>query len=157
MEPQIIEKESFNIIGFELRTSVKDGRNFREIPAFWGDVMKAGGQDRIPNRIDPGELLGICMDMEKDGSFSYLIAARVAGVDDVPEGMVAKTVPAARYAMFTARGPMPASIQKMVTYIHREWFPKSGYQYGEGAEFELYDGRCEKGDDAEVDIYVPVM
>ena len=71
--------------------------------------------------------------------------------------MVTKIIPEAEYAVFTAIGKMPDSIQNTTKYIHREWLPKSKYQHAGSPEFELYDERSGDGENAEVDIYVPIV
>lgn len=97
------------------------------------------------------------MDFDEDGGFSYIIAAEVTDTENLPEGMVSRTIPEATYAVFTARGRMPDSIQNAFKHIYREWLPNSDYQRSESAEFELYDERCQRGERAEVDIYIPVV
>lgn len=74
--------------------------------------------------------------------------------------MFTTEVPEATYAIFTTpandgeEGIAPA-IQGTWEYIHREWFPTSGYEFAEGkVDFELYP--C--GDSIEkVKIYIPII
>ncbi|MGD9310629.1 MAG: GyrI-like domain-containing protein [Desulfosarcina sp.] len=157
MEPKIIYKEAFTIIGIELKTTTSDGRNFLEIPQFWEKVIREGLIDKIPDRKFEQTLLGICMDFEPNGEFSYLIAAEVASAERTPDGMVSRTIPTAKYAVFTARGKMPGSIQDAFKYIHQDWLPKSQYQRTDSADFELYDERCNDSEDSEMDIYIPIL
>jgi AraC family transcriptional regulator len=157
MEYEIVSKESFPVIGVELKTTTQDGKNFVEIPQFWGKVLEAGQLDRIPDRKSHGTVLGICMDFDPPGRFSYIIGAEVSCTKNVPDDMVCKTIPAAEYAVFTARGKMPDSIQYTVKYIYNEWLPNSKYQRADSADFELYDERCHDEESAEVDIYVPIV
>jgi AraC family transcriptional regulator len=118
MEPTITSKEAFPVIGVELKTTTKDGRNFVEIPQFWGRVIQKGLIDKIPDRKSERTLLGICMDFEPDGGFAYLIAAEVTSTANTPDDMVSKTIPAATYAVFTAHGKMPGSIQDTFKYVY---------------------------------------
>jgi len=157
MKQKVITKESFPIIGIELKTTTHDGKNFVEIPQFWEKVMQQGQIDNIPNKKYPGTVLGICMDFQTDGSFSYIIGTEVTKAENIPGDMVCKTIPAARYAVFTARGKMPGSIQDTVKYIYQEWLPNSEYQRADSADFELYDQRYHGGENAEVDIYIPIV
>ncbi len=75
MEYEIVTKESFSIIGIELKTTANEGRNFIEISRFWDKVLSQGQVDDIPDKKYPGTLLGICMDLQTDGIFSYIIGA----------------------------------------------------------------------------------
>lgn len=158
MEPKIVTKNGFSIIGMELKTTTKDGQNFKEIPQFWEKLLQQDILSRIPNKSQEATSLGMCVDFNKeDGSFSYIIACEVSSTDDIPEDMITKTIPDAEYAVFTCKGPLPDSIQNMVGFIHDEWFKNSEYKHAGTAEFELYDERCTGGTDCEVDIYVPIV
>jgi AraC family transcriptional regulator len=157
VEPTLITKDAFSVIGLELKTTTHGGKNLIEIPPFWEQVMAAGQIERIPDKKIPDTVLGICMDFAPDGWFSYLIAAEVTSTDNAPEGMVYRTIPAATYAVFPARGKMPASIQDTFKYIYREWLPNCTYRHAGSAEFEWYDERCDDTENAVVDIYIPVI
>ena len=96
------------------------------------------------------------MDFRADGAFSYIIGSEVTSTDNVPNDMVSKKIPDAKYAVFTACGKMPDSIQNTIKYIYQEWLPKSKYQHADSPEFELYDERSDDSESAEADIYVPI-
>ena len=157
MEPVIISKESFPIIGIELRTTKHDGMNFIEIPQFWEKVLERGQITKIPDRKSPDTILGICMDFKSDGSFSYIIGAEVTSTENTPDDMVCITIPSAKYAVFTARGQMPDSIQDVTKYIYQKWLPNSEFHRANSSDFELYDERFEDEENAEVDIYLPIV
>jgi AraC family transcriptional regulator len=157
VEPRIISKDAFYVIGVELKTTTQNGRNFEEIPAFWEKIIANGLLEKIPNKRDAYISLGICMDMKEDGSFLYIIGTEVTSTENLPDGMVVKLIPSATYAVFTARGEIPSSIQKMVRYINKEWLPESNYQLANTPDFELYDERSMSGANVEVEIYVPVI
>lgn len=157
MEPTITSKEAFTVIGVELKTTTDDGKNLVEIPRFWERVIRKGLIDNIPDRKSERTLLGICMDFESNGRFSYIIGAEVASTENTPDGMVSRTIPTATYAVFTARGKMPNSIQNTFKYIYQDWLPKSEHQRANSPEFELYDERCNDSDDSEVDIYIAII
>ena len=96
------------------------------------------------------------------GSFNIkasreVFPAEVTNTHRVPDDMVAKMIPKAEYAVFTAIGKMPDSIQDTTKYIHREWLPKSKFQHADSPEFELYDERSDDSENSEVDIYVPIV
>ena len=157
MEPKIISKKAFYIIGIELKTTTREGKNFVEIPQFWRHVIQKKQIENIPNKKQPGTVLGICMDFSADGDFSYIIGSEVTNTDNVPDDMVSREIPEANYAVFTALGKMPDSIQNTTKYIYREWLPKSKYQHAHSPEFELYDERSGDSENAEVDIHIPIV
>src|SRR4030042_3890083 len=158
---KILEKNSFKIIGKELIVSTENGENFKLIPKFWEKCMEDGTLDilgKIKNK--PKETahacLGLCMDFKNQDNknyFSYLICVEVNDFSFIPVGMETRTIPKQKYAVFTAKGKMPESIQKTTKEINQSWFPKSGYERADGADFELYDERSnENNDNTEVDI-----
>ena len=100
--------------------------------------------------------MGMCADFANDGSFTYSIGAEVARIDEVPDGMVARTVPAAKYAVFTAKGKVPQSIQETICNIFSTGLSSLGLKHAGTEDFELYDERFTGGEDSEVDIYIPV-
>ena len=157
MEPKIISKKAFTVIGIELITTTREGKNFMEIPQFWQQVLRKKQIENIPNKKQPNTVLGLCMDFRDDGTFSYIIGSEVTNSDNVPADMVSKEIPDANYAVFTARGKIPESIQSTTKSIYQEWLPNSKYQHANSPEFELYDERSNDMMNAEVDIYVPIV
>jgi AraC family transcriptional regulator len=156
MEPKFIEKEAFKVIGVALNTTIIENENSQSIPKFWGSFNQSGRAEEIPNRVYPDTMLGMCADNKADGAFTYLICSEVKSLDQVPEGMVARTIAGGRYAVFTSRGKIPDSIQTAWQYIFNTWLPQSGFDHSGTEDFELYDGRCANLEDAEVDIYIPI-
>lgn len=157
MEPVIKKMESLTVVGPQIATK-NDGTNLREVPLFWRKFMEGKDWERIPEKSEPWAQLGICGDMaEGSPAFIYMIGQKVDRVTEIPSGMVARTLPAATWAVFTAKGPMPESIQTVWQYIYGTWLPGSTEWDRDTIEdFELYDERCQ-GTPAEVDIYIPVV
>ncbi len=61
MEYEIVSKESFSVIGAELKTTLSDEKDFGEIPAFWEKVMSEGLIAIIPNKKNSEVILGLSM------------------------------------------------------------------------------------------------
>ncbi|NOU74641.1 helix-turn-helix domain-containing protein [Paenibacillus sp. LMG 31458] len=165
MEYQLKTKPAFKLIGYELKTSCKEGRNHREFPAFWDSYLQEGKGNRIPNRVhaDSQVELGICTDFNMEtGDLSYIIGMEATDFEDVPADLVSREFPEARYVVFTTpkvtQDQFVASIQSTWKSIFEEWFPHSGYEHAGGAEFELYDERCNpsKNELIQMDIYIPI-
>ena len=53
MVPIITKKDSFTVIGVELKTTLSDETDFGEIPWFWEKVLNDGLIDIIPNKNYP--------------------------------------------------------------------------------------------------------
>lgn len=150
MEPTIIEKGRFFLVGMEYYGTGQDQR----IPQLWEQFMKRICE--IPN-CQSRETYGFCEMLfgdPDDGPFSYIAAAPVEAVEGIPRGMLAKEVPASKYAVFTHKGTLD-SLQDTYNYIYKVWLPKSGYQV-DNFDMELYDHRFNFTPSSEFDIYIPI-
>ena len=120
--------------------------------------MKEGLLSKVPNKVD-SNILAVYSDYESDanGAYTFLLGARVSSTDNVPSGMVAKKVPAGRYAVFTSE---KGFVGKVVPETwSRIWaVPKSapGGNRAYQADFEAYDQRAADPQNAQVDIYVGI-
>ena len=100
-------------------------------------------------------MFAICV--EKEDGFEYWIAGLYKG-GEVPENLSLYTFPKSEWAMFSAKGPLPDSLQRLNTYVWNEWYPNEGKQYmGNGnAMLEVYSADDMQSSDYECGIWVPV-
>jgi AraC family transcriptional regulator len=86
----------------------------------------------------------------------YIAAVPVSSTAEIPEGMVARAVPEATFAVFTHRGPI-TNIGQTVAEIYRDWLPQSAYRHAGIADIELYDHRfnCEN-DQSEMEYWISI-
>lgn len=155
MEPKFIETEEIRVIGMmaNFNDETKKG-----IPDLWSTFAPRMGE--IAARIE-GTTYGVCFPAALDeDNFDYMAAVPAENFDDVPEGMVARTIPPHRFAVFTHKtgdDTLHNDLQKSVQYIWGTWLPNSGYEHARVPDFELYDARMDpmtgKG---EFDLYIPV-
>src|SRR5690349_5643950 len=104
MKPRIVEQDGFAMIGIAVRTNnAKEMTPEGVIGKQWGRFMQEGLLEKIPHRADQS-IVAVITDYasDKDGDYTQVIGARVLRIEDVPQGMVAKKVPAGRYAVFTS-------------------------------------------------------
>ena len=103
-----------------------------------------------------GRLFAICS--ESENGFLYWIAGLYQG-GDVPEGLELYSFPASDWAIFTAKGPMPESLQTLNTAVWQEWFPNEGqkFQANGKATLEVYSQGDPQSLDYECGIWVPVQ
>src|SRR6218665_3977493 len=97
-------KPAFKLIGYELRTSCVEGQNHRDIPAFWQTYLNEGKGAQIPNRVHTESCveIGICADYDlESGDLTYIIGMEVTSFENVPNDLVCREFPEARYAVFT--------------------------------------------------------
>ena len=76
----------------------------------------------------------------------------------MPEGLKLYTFPESDWAMFSARGPLPGSLQALNNQVWQEWYPTEGQKYsGNGkAMLEVYSPGDMQSPDYECGIWVPV-
>ncbi len=159
MTPRVVQQAAFTVVGIAARTS-----NEREmtpdgvIGKQWGRLMQEGLLAKIPNKADKA-MVAVYTDYasDKNGEYTYVLGARVTSDADVPSGMVAKKIPAGRYAVFTTEKGAAAKV------VPEEWMrinslPKSavGGDRVYGADFEIYDERAVDPQNSQVDVYVGI-
>ena len=120
--------------------------------------MNEGLLGKIPNKVD-SNILAVYTDYESDanGAYTFMLGARVSSTDSVPPGMVAKKIPAARYAVFTSEKGFVGKVLPQ-TWSHIWAVPKSAPEGNRAyrADFEVYDQRAADPQNAQVDIYVGI-
>lgn len=127
----------------------------REIPQMWGEQFFPRLPE-ITNGVEDGIFYGLCSCAGVENGFSYVAAREVSSLDNIPEGMVGKTVPTATYAVFTHIGSLE-DLSKTYEQIHKQWLSNSDYEMAGNYEFEYYDERfTDFSPTSEMDIYVPV-
>jgi predicted transcriptional regulator YdeE len=157
--PRVMQQKGFTVVGIAVRTSnAEQTTPERPIGKQWERLFKEGVLAAIPNKED-GNIVALYTEYanDKDGLYTYVLGARVTKVENVPTGMVAKNVPAGRYAVFTSeRGP----VQKVVVEMWQKvWAtPKSalGGDRAYKADYEVYDQRAQNPADSVVDLYIGI-
>jgi predicted transcriptional regulator YdeE len=159
MNPRIIDETGFVVIGIAARTS-----NAREMTSAgiigkqWGRFLQDSVLAEIPNKID-SLIVAVYTDYagDQEGEYTFVIGTRVRLGGEVPAGMVAKTVPAGRYAVFTSpKGP----VEKIVVETWRQiWSTPKAAMGGDRvfqADFEIYDERAADPRSAKVEVHVGI-
>ena len=157
-------KPAMTFIGFS--TSIRPEEGYQKCPEFW---YKEYSQKyaRLWQTMQPETaveaailengigLFAICD--EKEGAFEYWIAGLYKG-GDVPAGLKLYTFPESDWAQFSAKGPLPGSLQTLNTQVWQEWYPKEGQKYmGNGnAMLEVYSPGNMQSPDYECGIWVPI-
>ena len=157
--PRPVQVEGFSVVGIAIRTSnAEQASPEAPIGKMWQRFFHEGVLAAIPNKADANIVaLYTEYSSDKDGAYTYVLGARVTKVEAVPPGMVAKDVPAGKYALFTSeRGPAPKVVPEM---WRRVWSVPKDALGGERAyqtDYELYDERARNPADSVVDLYIGV-
>jgi len=158
-EAKVLEQSGFMVIGIAARTS-----NAREMTAEgvigkqWARLMQDGVYAKIPNKADQS-IVAVYTDYASDhnGDYTYLLGARVNSDAEVPAGMVAKKIPAGRFAVFTsAKGPAPKVVPETWTKINSLPQSATGGDRAYQADYEVYDERARDPQNLQADVYVGI-
>ena len=84
-------------------------------------------------------------------SYTLVIGCEVGDGESLPEGLVSRTVPAAKYAVISAGGKQPDSV---IAAWQQVWGSDLARAFS--ADFELYAGKGSSPPDQEVNIYVAI-
>lgn len=147
------QKSSFHIIGISVRTTNQDEQASTDIPALWNKFFAEGILAKIPNKVN-SNLYCIYTDYEKDHTAPYttILGCKVENLNEIPEGLIGKTIPEAKYEIFTAKGNL------MQGAVYNEWTKiwNATIERTFVADFELYDAKSHDPENAEVDIFIGV-
>ena len=162
IEARIVESPAMTFVGLEVSFNhglSKDSTAAQVIGPLWGQFGCRA--EEVANRVGR-EMHGVIYgrpetERKHPDELQYIAAVQVSAADKLPPNMVARTIPAATYAVFLHRGPIQG-ITNTVREIYREWIPQSGYQHAEIADIELYDSRfdCESPT-SEMEYWISVV
>lgn len=166
MQIQYEQKPAMTLIGFS--TTIRSNEGHVKCPEFWDKeysqkyarLWQTGTPETptekaiLENSIG---MFGICACDEKRDGFAYWIAGPYRG-GEVPEGFALYYFPESEWAIFSARGPLPGSLQTLSDYVWTEWYPNEGRQYIRNgkAMLEVYTPGDMQSPDYACSIWVPV-
>ena len=159
------KKPAMTFIGYH--TEIRPDEGYQKCPEFW-DKEFAAKYAKLWQTMQPETpveaailengigMYAICADSTE--AFQSWIAGLYQG-GDVPEGLELFTFPESWWAVFAAKGSMPASLQTLNTAVWQEWFPNEGqkYQANGNATLEAYSAGNPQSPDYECGIWVPIM
>ena len=130
MQYELENWPAFTVCGFKTRLKSQTAPNF--IPQLWKCAFEDGSIQRLLDLLHktdlrPAGLLGVCHSMDRD-EMDYYLAVTIhvdtpnhKKMTDVPNDMTLLEIPAARWAIFNADGPLPQAIQNAVDSISTHW------------------------------------
>jgi predicted transcriptional regulator YdeE len=110
--------------------------------------------------VDPSVMYEVHVEQPETaqtGEVEVFAGVEVARLDETPIELVAKVLPATRYAVFTLRG---AEIAADWNQGMSDWMARAGYRRAFPYGFQRYDERFKGVDDIEgsvLEAYVPVI
>ncbi len=157
-------KKDITLIGYF--TEIAPDEGYEKCPKFWGEEY-AGKYAHLWQTMQPQNAVekailvnqvgkyAICA--ESEHGFAYWIAGEYKG-GEIPEGLSLYSFPESDWAVFTAKGPMPGSLQALNTAVWQEWYPTAGKMYDANgkATLEIYSEGDPQSSDYECGIWVPI-
>lgn len=157
-------KDAFTLIGFF--TTIDPAEGYTKCPQFWEEeyskkyarLWQTMKTENAVERAIFDNMIGlyaICADGE--GETRYWIAGEYKG-GEVPEGLALYTFPESDWAVFSDKGPLPGSLQRLNTAVWTEWYPEAIKEYDPNgmATLEVYSADDQQSEDYECGIWVPV-
>lgn len=159
MDIKKVESEGILLVGYKVNTKT----GFSVIGKCWRNIHK--NKVSITNRKDENFLIGLNDYSEnfsyenEQSAFNYYAAAEVTDLRRVPKGMETKELPESLYMVFTFRGKNQDSLQPVVDYIYKEWFPQSTCQLNENAKYDFakYGEIIDKDGNSTIEYWVPIL
>ncbi|MBX3013672.1 MAG: AraC family transcriptional regulator [Caldilineaceae bacterium] len=147
MQPQIITKPAFTVVGLLVHTIPKSP----EIPQLWEEFVPR--MDEIAQGAEPDVSYGVMAHNEAMNKLDYMAGMAVAQVDELPPGMNRWDLPANTYAVFATTLAM---VGETFGYIFNQWLPTADYQAVDAPYFEYYGEDFSPAHPA-LSIYIPVQ
>lgn len=152
MQNHEIQRHPMMMIGIACRTSNAPEAGPYDIPKLWERFYSENISAQIPNKIS-NEIVALYCDYEGDYTqpYSLVIGCPVSSLDAVPEGMVAKVIPAASYTIFRAVGEHPASLIEAWGKVWQANLKRT-YTF----DYEVYGDKFFSGSPKEVSVYIAI-
>ncbi|MCP3875552.1 MAG: AraC family transcriptional regulator, partial [Desulfobacteraceae bacterium] len=144
------------VTGFSIDTSLEDDKVATDIPNFMRYFFANQLFQKIPDIIHPEKIYGIYSNLDVYNNFKFTIAYETQHLEKTPDGLDMHIIPPRNYAVFEAHGPMPEKLVNTWHYIYGNWLPNSIYERESGIDFEVYEQSSLIGENAKVDIYIPL-
>lgn len=155
--PKIVMNREIKVAGIRGKTTLNDN----VIPQLWQKFWQI--REKIPNTIPTSLAFGICesgetmFTLDGDTSFAEVVGIEVIGFENMPQGIITKTIAPGKYAVFTHHGSL-SNLRKTYEYIWGTWIPGCAEQVDNREDFEVYDLRYLGYDhpNTQFDIYIPL-
>ncbi|HRJ41770.1 MAG: GyrI-like domain-containing protein [Caldilineaceae bacterium] len=148
MQPQIVNKPPFTVVGMQIRTQPMSPA----IPQLWDRF--APRIDEIGSIVEPHVSYGVMGHYDEKMGFDYMAGVAADQSGDLPGGMCTWDVPAYTYAVFEATLP---TLGEVFGKIYNGWLAEAGYQPLPDLCFERYGETFNPEDpNSKLSVYIPV-
>ncbi|MBL7920568.1 MAG: effector binding domain-containing protein [Bacteroidia bacterium] len=141
----------FSVIGISVRTTNENGQAAKDIPLLWNKFFAENVPEKIGNKKST-DIYCIYTDYVKDHTQPYttILGFKVDSLNNIPEGMVGKTIATTNYTPFIAQGKLSDGI------VYNEWLKiwDAPIDRAFTADFEIYGPKAKDPENAEVEIFI---
>ena len=152
MDIKFVDLPAFTVVGMCYHGNNAHG----EISKMWGEFNQRASS--IKNIVD-GPAYGVCRMVPglAPDEFEYVACFAVSKVEDLPQGMVVREMPALHYAVFPHRGAAD-TLGQTYNDIYQKYLPEAGLKpFEAGLDMEVYTNEFKFfAPDSVFYIYVPV-
>lgn len=143
MQYEIVNLPEKTIVGVSAITSNSDPEMGKKIGELWTELYHGGVYERIQNKVNQ-YAIGLYSDYAGD---TYCVTAGNEVSRPENSDLVAKTIPAGKYAKFSVHGAMDQAVAQAWTEIWKMDLPRSFT-----ADFEEY--LTDNMEESDIDIYI---
>lgn len=159
MDYRIEQKEAFEVFGIELKTSVIDGKCFKEIPKFVEDCIEDGRYATLKQAAGKKENeitdAGITYGHNPNGDMNYMIAC-FKTTETLPPEYKTLSISKQTWAVFAVDWKSDEDLHEVWRRIYSEWFPSVSYEHADcDFDLEIYFGDEQSG--YGVEVWIPVV
>ncbi|RVU55454.1 AraC family transcriptional regulator [Anaerosphaera multitolerans] len=157
---RILEKDSFNLVGFKRRVPIVfEGVNPEIVKMNELLTVEAVKKLKEMSNVEPLGIISASTNfseerMEEKGELDHYIGVATRN-NDVADFDVLK-IGAGTWAVFESTGPFPETLQSVWGRIYSEWLPVSGYEVVEGPEILWNESTDTSKSDYKSEIWIPV-
>lgn len=161
MNYRIVEKESFRIVGIMKRVPILFHGVNPEIASMWTSLNEETiNLLKELSNVEPRGMISASANfsegrMEEKGELDHYIG--VATTRECPDHLTQLEVPASTWAVFTAVGPFPDTLQDVWGRIYSEWFLVSSYELAAGPEILWNENHDVTSPAFRSEIWIPVV
>jgi len=147
-----IQLPSFRIMGIAIRTTNQNNQSLKDIGSLWQRFYQEAILSKIPDK-ENNDVYCLYTDYEQqaDAHYTTIIGSKVFQVKNLPETLIAKTIPAGHYHLYISSGKMPDSVQE--TW---KWIWNSGENRKFRADFDRYPEKSADAESQLVETYLSV-
>jgi predicted transcriptional regulator YdeE len=144
--------EAFHVIGISVRTTNVNNKALKDIGDLFGNFAGQNIMEKIPNKITE-DIYCVYTDYESDfnGPYTAIVGCKVSSLNDIPTGLIGKTIPDSKYQVYRSTGKLSISLSKTWEGI---WNTDLNRRYS--ADFDIYGEKARDYENGLVDTYVAI-